>query len=464
MKLAVLGGGGVRSAFLAKSLTLYAKELNIDTIVFMDSNKDKLSIFGEVSKEVSKSINSSINFKTTLSVEEAVEGADYIITTIRVGEDLARIKDETIPLELGILGQETTGAGGFAMAMRSVAVLLEYSKIIEKKANKNAVTFNFTNPAALVTQALSYAGVERNFGICDGPAGQIHEIKQLLGYGENASFEAECYGLNHLSWFKNFKANGKDVNDLVLKNDKLLTDTSFRMFDKELIDLFEGSLPNTYLYFFYYREKAVQSIIESKSCRSKTIYEINQNMISELKNVDVKKDFKKAFEIIMTGLLKREKSYMNLESKDEGGHHISAIPNFDEFLAAPDSGGYAAVALEYIRIVKNGTSKKMIINSKNHNKAISFLEADDIIESDVMVNADGSIIPEKHENIPNIIKSLILSMKQYERVAAKAILNRSIKEAKKALTMHPLIMSYSLANKVMNKYLEAHKDYIKDWK
>ena len=218
MKLAVLGGGGVRSAFLAKSLTLYAKELNIDTIVFMDSNKDKLSIFGEVSKEVSKSINSSINFKTTLSVEEAVEGADYIITTIRVGEDLARIKDETIPLELGILGQETTGAGGFAMAMRSVAVLLEYSKIIEKKANKNAVTFNFTNPAALVTQALSYAGVERNFGICDGPAGQIHEIKQLLGYGENDSFEAECYGLNHLSWFKNFKANGKDVNDLVLKN------------------------------------------------------------------------------------------------------------------------------------------------------------------------------------------------------------------------------------------------------
>ena len=211
MKLAVLGGGGVRSAFLAKSLTLYAKELNIDTIVFMDSNKDKLSIFGEVSKEVSKSINSSINFKTTLSVEEAVEGADYIITTIRVGEDLARIKDETIPLELGILGQETTGAGGFAMAMRSVAVLLEYSKIIEKKANKNAVTFNFTNPAALVTQALSYAGVERNFGICDGPAGQIHEIKQLLGYGENDSFEAECYGLNHLSWFKNFKANGKDT-------------------------------------------------------------------------------------------------------------------------------------------------------------------------------------------------------------------------------------------------------------
>lgn len=464
MKLAVLGGGGVRSPYLARSLALAAKDLGIDSLYFMDNNKEKLSIFGEISKKVSLELCHELKFKTTLSVEEAVEGADYIITTIRSGGDLGRIIDESIPLSLNVLGQETTGSGGFTMAMRSIPVLLEYARIIEQKANKNAVTFNFTNPAALVTQTLSYAGVERNFGICDGPSSQIHELKTLLSYGDEVDFSGECFGLNHLSWFKNFKANGRDVSQDILNNPKLFTDTNFRMFDPELIKYFKGSLPNTYLYFFYYREKAVQSILESGTYRSQTIHTINQKILNELRHIDINKDFKKAFGILMSGLLEREKSYMNLESKDEGGHHISAVPDFDQFLNSSDSGGYASVALEYINIVKNGQAKKMIINTKNSNNSLNFLEKDDVIETDVTIHPNGEVVPTIHDDIPESIKSLIISMKNYERLASRAILKKDIKLSKEALMIHPLVQSYSLADSIINQHIDKYKDFLTDWR
>ncbi|MGL5722361.1 MAG: glycoside hydrolase [Brevinema sp.] len=464
MKLAVLGGGGVRSPLLAKSLAISAKKAGIDSLVFMDNDTEKLSVFGEISRQIVQVLDPSLKFSATSNVEEAVEGADYVITTLRVGGDKGRVEDEVSALSLGVLGQETTGPGGFAMAMRSLPTLLEYGRLIEKKAQKGAVTFNFTNPAALVTQGLNYAGISRNFGICDGPAGQIHEIKELLKATEEDTFTAECYGLNHLSWFRDFKLNGKDISETVVNHPGLYKDTSFRMFDPELVRYFGGALPNTYLYFFYYREKAVQSILESGSTRGKAILDINQRMMKALSTKDPKKHFAESFEIFMTHLLEREKSYMSLESKDQGGHHISAIPNLDAFLAAPDSGGYAGVALEYIRIVQSGKSQRMILNVPNTNNAIDFLSPEDVIETDCMVHSDGTITPSIHRDIPAPVRSLISSMKEYERLAARAILERSISKAREALMIHPLIMSYSLADQILAKYLKAHAPYIGEWK
>lgn len=465
MKLAVLGGGGVRSPLLAKSLAVSAKNAGIDSLIFMDNDREKLDIFGSISSQITSTLAPSLRFKVTDSAEEAVEGADYIITTLRVGGDKGRIFDEETALEQGVLGQETTGPGGFAMAMRSIPALLSYGRLIEQKANPKAITFNFTNPAALVTQGLNYAGIQRNFGICDGPAGQIQEIKEMLGAGEADKFHAECYGLNHLSWFRGFTLNGKDVSEQVLNHPGLYKDTSFRMFSPELIQSFGGALPNTYLYFYYYREKAVQSILGSGLTRGRVIYDINRRMMDELRQIDPKKNFKAAFGVFMSRLMEREKSYMNLESKDEGGHHISAIPDLDAFLSAPDSGGYAGVALEYIRITKgSGTGGEMILNAPNANGAIGFLNRDDVIESNSTVHKDGSVVPSFHENIPAPVRALIVSVKEYERLAARAILERNISKAREALMIHPLVMSYSLADNILKGYLKAHAPHIGEWK
>ena len=142
MKLTVIGGGGVRSMFLAKSIAQKAEALNIDELVFMDNDEKKLNIYGKMAKKVSNLLYSKLNFILTADPEEAVKNADYVITTIRVGGDEMRVQDERIALSLGLLGQETTGAAGLSFAMRSVSALAEYCELIKKYAKPNCKVFN----------------------------------------------------------------------------------------------------------------------------------------------------------------------------------------------------------------------------------------------------------------------------------------------------------------------------------
>ena len=179
MKLAVLGGGGIRSMFLAKSITQRAKELNIDEIVFMDTNEEKLNIFGKMAQEVAKRIDSDILFTLTTDAKTAVEDAKYIITTIRVGGDLKRVDDETIALNHNVIGQETTGAAGFSFAMRSVPALAKYCELIKKYSKKDVKVFNFTNPAGVVSQTLRDMGYDFTYGICDAPSGLLHDFAKI---------------------------------------------------------------------------------------------------------------------------------------------------------------------------------------------------------------------------------------------------------------------------------------------
>ena len=158
MKLAVIGGGGVRSMFLAKSIAQKAAALNIQELVFMDNNEKKLNIYGKMAKVVAQKINPDLRFVLTVSSEDAIRGADYVITTIRVGEDDMRVKDERIALGMGVLGQETTGAAGLSFAMRSVDALADYCELVKQYAKPGCKVFNFTNPAGVVSQTLRDMG------------------------------------------------------------------------------------------------------------------------------------------------------------------------------------------------------------------------------------------------------------------------------------------------------------------
>ena len=181
MKLTVIGGGGVRSMFLAKSISQRAAELHITQLVFMDNDPEKLRIYGGMARHVANMLCPELDFVLTTDAVDAVTDADYVITTIRVGGDHTRVRDERIALDLGILGQETTGAAGLSFAMRSVPALAQYCELIRKHAKPSVKVFNFTNPAGVVSQALRDMGYDFTYGICDAPSGMLHQFADLYG-------------------------------------------------------------------------------------------------------------------------------------------------------------------------------------------------------------------------------------------------------------------------------------------
>ena len=179
MKLSVIGGGGVRSMFLAKSIAQKAEKLHIDELWFMDINEKKLNIYGKMAKEVARQLNPKMRFYLSTDAVETIKDADYVITTIRVGEDDMRVKDERIALNMGVLGQETTGAAGLSFAMRSVDALAQYCEMIKTYAKKDCKVFNFTNPAGVVSQTLRDMGYDFTYGICDAPSGMLRTFEKL---------------------------------------------------------------------------------------------------------------------------------------------------------------------------------------------------------------------------------------------------------------------------------------------
>lgn len=458
MKLAVLGGGGVRSPFLAKSIALGAAETGITETVFMDIDAQKLSIYGKIAKRISNLINPDLKFSLTTDAEEALTDADFIITTIRAEGDEGRVFDERTALKLGVLGQETTGAGGFAMALRSIHTMREYCELIRRVSKPGAPMFNFTNPSGLVTQAMRTFGYDNVYGVCDAPSGFFRQLKSILGAKE---FTGECFGLNHLSWFKDFKADGKDVTERVLNHPRLYKDTEIRLFSPELISINENLLPNEYLYFYFYRDRAVSSVLGSDKTRGETILEINRSMLKELSKIDIDNDFDRAFECFMRHYAMRENSYFSIESgtfRDEK----FPVPPVREYIKQPENGSYAAVALEFIKAQHSGKPVEMVLSVPNEG-TIDFLKPEDVCELSCTVDRDG-VHPHKFTDIPEMQKNLIRAVKHYENLTVEAITERSREKAVKALAVHPLVCSYPLAASLVDAYAERYRDYIGEWK
>lgn len=457
MKLTVLGGGGVRSPFLAKSLACGAAAADITEVVFMDIDQNKLSKYGKIAQKISQMIAPSLSFTLTTDAEEALTGADYVITTIRAEGDDGRVFDERTALDLGLLGQETTGAGGFAMALRSIHVLADYCTLMRRVSSPNVLVFNFTNPSGLVTQALRTMGYSNVYGICDAPSGFIRQLREMTG---RPDMTAECFGLNHLSWFYDFKDGGEDISDLVLKHPNLYKDTEMRLFSPELIRMCSDMLPNEYLYFYYYREKAVQSILQSNMTRGETIRDINLKMDAALDLIDIDSDFNAAFDCYMRHYAMREDSYFAIES---GQKREKKWPVFHavDYIKQPEKDSYAAVALTFIRALATGKPVEMVLSVPNEG-ALPCLAPEDVAELSCTVDA-GGVHPHRFTSIPPMHATLIQAVKLYENLTVRAILEKDRLLAVQALTVHPLVGSYSLAEQLVDAYTKRYGAYIGAW-
>ncbi len=454
MKLAVIGGGGVRSMFLAKSIAQRAKELKIDELVFMDKDEEKLNIYGKMAKEVAKRICGDLDFSLTLNAKEAVENADYVITTIREGGDEMRVRDERIALSHGVLGQETTGAAGFSFAIRSISALTEYCELIRKYAKPNCKVFNFTNPAGLVSQILRDLGYDFTYGICDAPSGMLRTFEKLYGAPEGSA-KGEVFGLNHLSYFTSVTIDGKEMLGDIIENEKAYTDTDLRYFDRELIRK-SGAIFNEYLYYFYYREKALENILKADKTRGEQICEINKAMTAELKGIDIENDFDTALSVFDKWYGERENNYMASET----GIKRNNPWHFDIY--QKDDGGYAGVALRFIELETCGKEDSMILCVPNGG-AVEGLNDSDVAEITCDIK-NGEAIPHRFGKVDKEKLELIRRVKIYERFSSEAIRKKSVGKAVEALMVHPLVNSYSLARALVDDYLELNKDYTGGWK
>lgn len=454
MKIAVIGGGGVRSVFLAKSIAARAEELKINELVFMDNDEKKLRIYGTMAKKTSNLICPSLDFKITTNAVEAVENADYVITTIRVGGDDMRVKDEHTALNMGVLGQETTGAAGLSFAMRSISALADYCELIKKHAKKGCKVFNFTNPAGVVSQTLRDMGYDFTYGICDAPSGMLRSFEKLYG-AEEGSAKGEIYGLNHLSYFTSIKINGKEMIDEIIDNDEAYEKTDLRYFEKDLLKS-RKSVLNEYLYYFYYREKALANILNADKTRGEQIAEINRHMTAELEKVDIENDFETALGIFEHWYGERENNYMASET----GIKRKEPWKFDIF--GKDDGGYAGVALKFIEIAISGKTDSMILCVPN-NGAIEGLLDSDVVEITCDIDKNGAV-PHRFGKVDEQNLELIRRVKNYERLASEAIRTKSREKAIEALTLHPLVNSYSIAKDLTDKYIEYNKEYTGEWK
>lgn len=459
MKLTVLGGGGVRSAFLAKSLAYNAHRIGLQEVVFLDSSEENLKIFGEIARYVFSQIRPDIHFSLTTDSVSALTNANYVITTLRVGGDESRVHDERIALNHNTLGQETTGAGGFAMAMRSIPAILNYCRLIEEHAAPDAILFNFTNPSGLVTEAIIKSGFKRRvYGICDAPSELIRELPAILNCDES-DLSVECYGLNHFSWFTHFTVKGEDVTDRLINNPDLYSKTAMQYFSPELVQLCDKQLLNEYLYYYYYREVALKAIQDAPETRGEMIARINHEMRDELRSINVKDNPKAAFDIWMKHYLRRENSYMQNESQQEKFNTRTPL-TLQQFIEEPDSGGYAGVALDILEAVNSTTTKRIVVSLQN-NGTLDFLRPDDVIEISCDLSKEG-LKPVTPVHVPDAQKNMLSSVKEYERLAVAAILQKDKSLAVRALMAHPLIGSWSLADKLVNEYLSAA--HINDWK
>lgn len=448
MKIAVIGGAGVRTVIFINGLLKRCHKLQIDEVALYDINREKLQTIEKLCVHVVRRAGGDLRVYAVEEAREAVTGADYVVTTLRVGGDHSRTMDEEIALRCGVIGQETTGVGGFSMAARTIPVLLEYCELVRECA-PDAWIFNFTNPSGLVTQALKSAGYHNVVGICDAPSSCKFRMAEYLQVPEEELY-VEFFGLNHLSWIRSVRLAGKEILGELLENDAFLAGVEeFERFDPEVIRL-TGLLPNEYLYYYYHREKALENIQKAGSARGRNIEEINRRMFEELRGMDPGRDPEEALQTFLYYMQLRENSYMAVETGGEG-HPILERGK----LPIPEGIGYAGVMLDCIEGLQSDEGRYLVLSVENQG-ALPELAPEDVVEMTCLVSKEG-IRPVRVENPPGDCMVLIRSIKHYERQAVKAIMESSSKEAIRALMLHPLINSYSLAKRLVREYGEAYE-------
>jgi 6-phospho-beta-glucosidase len=459
MKLTVIGGAGVRTPLLMSALARRQEAIGLDSVVLMDLDESKLELFGPLSRYVAESVGGTFTLSWTSDAREALTGAGAVITTIRGGSEHGRVVDESIALQHGVLGQETTGPGGFAMALRSIPAVSVYAAMM-RDICPDAWLMNFTNPAGLVAQGLTEAFPDLKIvGICDTPIGLHREVAAAFGRPAE-EVPIRFAGLNHLSWLLSAEVDGENVVPRIVADPSLIARIhQLGLFEPELIRLI-GSLPNEYLYFYYYREQALGHIQAAGETRGRQVQRLSAELLRDLAEIVPAEHPQRAWTRYRQYLNSRHGTYMSTETG--GATHFAAPEEAEEERTptAEEGEGYAGVALDILTAAQ-GHESRMVANVPNRG-AIPGMRDDDVVEIACRCDSSG-LHPLPSGPLPEDALLLMQQVKRYERLTVEAIRTHSRELAVEALMAHPLVGSYSLARGLVTDYLEAHRDAVGEW-
>ena len=291
MKIAILGAGGVRTPLIVGAMTRRAARLGLTELALMDVDAERLDIIGMLAQAQQNAQDvhpgeipaAPFRIVRTTDVRTALAGADFVITTFRVGGIASRVVDERVPLRFGVLGQETTGPGGFAMAMRTIPVLLDYLTTM-REVCPDAWLINFANPAGLLAEAaITAGGWTRTVGICDAPEGMRRVAAALFGLTPDELY-LDYFGLNHLGWVRGAFQGGRDLLPRFMVMLRVADGVPGLPFDAAFIASL-GMIPNEYLYYYYHSREAVNNILHDKITRGEQIAGWNALLFDDLKSL-----------------------------------------------------------------------------------------------------------------------------------------------------------------------------------
>lgn len=413
LKIAVIGGGSTYTPELIEGFIAHEKELRGAKIFLHDIDAKRLSVVGGLAARMVERGAKKISVTLTTDLREALTKSHFVITQFRVGGMKARYQDEMLGRRHGVVGQETTGAGGFSKALRTLPVIMHICRVMQRVC-PSAWLLNFTNPSGIVTETVLKHGDVHVAGLCNIPTGFIMEIARREK-AKPQDIRLKYYGLNHLSWVKTAHVGRKDVTGKLLKEKRLRDLTGF---SRQLLNELQ-MLPSPYLRYYYHTDHVLKEQ-EKEKTRALEVMRIERELLRLYKNKKLKKKPK------------------ILEKR--GGAY------------------YSTAAVSLLCAIYNDKKEEHIVNVQN-NSCITDLPEDVCVEVPCLVGKSGPK-PMAVGHMDKKVRGLVQTIKNFEEITIEAALKGDKHLACIALTNHPLIPSHDHAEKILKNILHVHKPYL----
>lgn len=420
LKIALIGSGSTYSPELIHGFLTREDKMRVREFALMDITPERLEIVGGLIKRMCTNfkVQPEVNFYSEL--EPAISGADYVVTQFRVGLLPARVKDEGIPQKFGILGQETTGPGGFAKALRTIPKVLEVAKCMEKCA-PNAVLVNFTNPSGIITEAVTKYSKVKVVGLCNTPITTFKKINEVMGFREEDVFY-DFFGLNHFGMIRDIYLNGRKVSEeyfeKIMNHERMPEMLGFK-FNKAYVKA-AGFLPVQYMQYYLHTREKTQELCSLERTRAQVLLEVDKELLVQYSDPELK-------------------------TKPKG-------------LDQRGGAWYSEAAVALMTSIETNDGNTHIINCRN-NGTILDLPEDCVIEVPAVVRGE-SIKPLSVGRLPRAIAGTVQHVKAYESLTVEAGAEHDRQKALLALCAHPFITSVNDAEQLLDQIIAAHPDYI----
>jgi 6-phospho-beta-glucosidase len=424
LKIAVVGGGSSYTPELFADLAAEAEPLDVEEVVLMDRNAERAAFVSDVSERLVKASGQKIKVTGTSQLEDAVGGADFVILQIRVGGLAARIRDEKIPMELGMVGNETTGAGGFACALRTVTATMEIARSIERLA-PDAWVFNLSNPAGIVTEALLKHTALKTMGFCNIPINTTYAFADVLGVSP-AKVHLDSFGLNHLSWVRRVLVDGDErLQPLIAETH----DPESILYQRGIVDDFMepdflralALIPSWYVRYFYFPEQTLEE--DRHAAQSKG----EKDMQAEARLQDI----------------------FSTAGYDDEATRI---------LSSKGGAQYYLPVLQTIHAIVNDSGEVVVADVRN-GTTLTDLPPNVCVEVPARIYR-GHTEPLPIGAMPLSVRGLVQTVKAYEELTIQAALSGSREVAIEALMANPLVGSFGKASQFFDHVLENERSYI----